>query len=60
LASQDAVVFALEEALELLDAALAVLLLGHSERAAEMVRERHEVRALADSGRSGGGSGSST
>ena len=44
----DAVVFALEQALELLDAVVAVFLLAHALRAAEVVGERHELRAVAE------------
>src|SRR6185369_474554 len=44
----DALVLALEQALELAHAVLAVLLLGHPGAAAEVVRERHEVRAIAE------------
>ncbi|RMO59452.1 hypothetical protein ALQ29_05598 [Pseudomonas marginalis pv. marginalis] len=43
-----AVVFGLEQAGELLHAVAAVLFLGHAFRAAEVVRERDELRALAE------------
>src|SRR5262245_4749949 len=44
----NAVVFALEQACELLDAVSSVLLLAHALGAAEMVGERYEVRAVAE------------
>ena len=44
----DAVVLALEQALELLHAVVAVLLLGHALGAAEVIRERNELRAVAE------------
>ena len=43
-----AVVFALEQALELLDAVVAVFLLAHPLGAAEMVGERHELGPVAE------------
>src|SRR5262249_25971272 len=44
----DAVIFALEQALELTDAGEAILFLAHAVAAAEVVRERHELRAIAE------------
>src|SRR6185312_16624953 len=42
----DAVVFGLEKTLELLDAVLAVFLLRHALRAAEVIRKLDELRAI--------------
>src|SRR5262249_34464230 len=44
----DAVVFALEQALEGPHAVQAVFLLAHALRPAEVIRERHELRAVAE------------